>query len=253
MRILGLKFLGIKQLVVIGLLAATIPFWLPTFLGGVASYHFVLTDSMKGSVDPGSFVVLHQSDSYQVGNVVGFRQEIDEDHGVTILHRIVSKSPDAQYMIKGDATSVVEKVGEEAITGRMVLSIPYLGFLPGAFGQYPQLIVVALLAFLLLPGLSSNGSPVQKSRRGLLFALALLVILVTFPFAEIGPAAFLGKTLLFIILFGFLAVTKLADSVVPKRQVSSLVETNYLLVMALAVSSLPLQKMVEDARGRVGL
>ena len=48
----------IKYIIILAIFIATFPFWLPTSLGGATSYHFVLTDSMKGTLDPGAFVVL---------------------------------------------------------------------------------------------------------------------------------------------------------------------------------------------------
>ena len=59
----------IKYFILIAVFAATLPFWLPTSLGGDTSYHFVLTDSMKGTYDPGSFVILRRSDSYAIGDL----------------------------------------------------------------------------------------------------------------------------------------------------------------------------------------
>ena len=45
----------IKHLIFIAIIIGTLPFWLPTSMRGDTSYHFVLTDSMEGTLDPGSF------------------------------------------------------------------------------------------------------------------------------------------------------------------------------------------------------
>ena len=66
----------IKYLLLIGLLGVSLPFWLPSAMGGSMSYHFVLTSSMQGTLDPGAFVILRHSDSYEVGDVVGYRREL---------------------------------------------------------------------------------------------------------------------------------------------------------------------------------
>ena len=243
-----------KYLLLIGVLLLSLPFWLPNFLGGQTSYHFVITDSMKGSVDPGSFVVIRDSDNYDIGDVVGFRQEIDEDHSVIILHRIIEKRANGKYMIKGDATVSIQKVDREQITGKMVLGIPYLGFIPGAFGRFPQLLGVSVVAMFFLPALTSSKPKAgKKSQKGLLFFVAAAAIILAFIYGESGPAAYLGTLTLTLVLFAFLVVTRIADSLSRKNQISSLVETNYVLVMMLAVSSLPLQKVMGSVRGMVGL
>ncbi len=48
----------LKYLILIAVFAVSLPSWLPTSLGGDTSYHFVLTESMVGTLDPGAFVVL---------------------------------------------------------------------------------------------------------------------------------------------------------------------------------------------------
>ena len=154
----------LKYLIIIGVLIGTIPFWLPTSLGGNTSYHFVLTDSMKGSLDPGSFVILHRSDSYDVGQAVGYLSELG-GQPATILHRIVGREPDGTYILKGDAVTSTEEVEEEAITGRLVFAVPALGFLPGAFRQAPLLLGGLMLAVVLLT------AGVKKADRGRLSRL----------------------------------------------------------------------------------
>ena len=142
---------ALKYLFLIGVLAATIPFWLPTSLGGQTSYHFVLTDSMKGTVDPGAFVVLRSSDQYNEGDVVAYRQVIgDDDTEFTILHRIIARMPDGGFITKGDAVEQSETIEASQITGRMVAALPALGFLPGAFRAAPLIVGTALMLMLVV-------------------------------------------------------------------------------------------------------
>ena len=93
----------LKYLLIIAVFAVSAPFWLPTSLGGDTSYHFVLTDSMKGTFDPGAFVILRRSNSYQVGDAVGYYFETGTGERVTILHRIIAREPDGSFILKGDA------------------------------------------------------------------------------------------------------------------------------------------------------
>ena len=125
---------------------------MPTFLGGDTSYHFVLTDSMEGSLNPGTFVILHRSDTYEVGQAVGYWLDLGNDNRATILHRIVGRLPNGNYVLKGDAVETTEEVEEEAITGRLVFAVPGLGFLQGAFSQAPLLLGGILVALFFLSG-----------------------------------------------------------------------------------------------------
>ena len=151
-----------RYLIMLGVLALSLPFWLPTSLGGQTSYHFVLTNSMQGSVDAGSFVILRRTDIYRIGDVVGYRQDIGEN-SITILHRIVGLLPDGRYILKGDAVPSQEQVEEEAMTGRMILALPGLGFLSGAFKRAPLLVGLPLLSlFLLDSGKGKNSSARAK-------------------------------------------------------------------------------------------
>ena len=168
----------VKHLIVIAIIIGTLPFWLPTFLGGDTSYHFVLTDSMEGSLNPGTFVILHRSDTYEVGQAVGYWLDLGNDNRATILHRIVGRLPNGNYVLKGDAVETTEEVEEEAITGRLVFAVPGLGFLPGAFSQAPLLLGGILVALFFLSGgimkkadrrtkegWTAEGQSIEKNKR----------------------------------------------------------------------------------------
>ena len=240
----------IKHLILLGLIIGTIPFWLPTSLGGDMSYHFVLTDSMKGTLDPGAFVVLRRGDTYEVGDAVAYRIDLGDGNNATILHRIVGELPTGDYIIKGDAVDINETVEPEAITGRMVFAVPALGFLPGAFRQAPMLLGGMLLAAFILAGgfmkavdrraisadkrqaWSEENPPREKSsrrdsgvlRQENLFLPALLLVLVSLPFAKsvvgqmipefvnLGAAeGLLSQVPLFALLAAVLAVTRFGE------------------------------------------
>ena len=266
----------IKYIIVFALFIATIPFWLPTSLGGDTSYHFVLTDSMKGTLDPGAFVVLRRADSYQVGDAVGYKFDTGTGEQVTILHRIIDMLPDGGYLLKGDAVVSTEEVQPEAVTGRMVFALPALGFLPGAFRQAPLLLGGMLLTMFFVAGglkqaRSENSKSkneedsVQKKTKENLFIPATLVILITIPFASVAmvemvPIAtgpFLGGLLEKLPLFAFLlavvAVTRVGEVIWvnngPKASAAtSVVEINYIIAMVLAVTVIPLPEVLDSAR-----
>ena len=265
----------IKYIIMLALFVATIPFWLPTSLGGDTSYHFVLTDSMKGTLDPGAFVVLHRSDSYQVGDAVGYHLDAGNGERITILHRIISYLPDGGYLLKGDAVETTEEVAPEAITGRMVFALPALGFLPGAFRQAPLLLGGMLLTMFFVAGglkqaRSKKAKPKSEGDSGggktkeNLFLPATVVILLTIPFASVALVemvplasggmigALLEKVPLFAFLLAVVAVTRLGEVIWvsgPKGSgAASVVEINYIIVMVLAVTVVPLPEIITSLR-----
>ena len=268
----------IKHLIFLGIIIATLPFWLPTSLGGDTSYHFVLTDSMEGSLDPGSFVVLRRSDAYEVGDAVGYRLDLGDGAGATILHRIVGRLPNGNYVLKGDAVESTEEVEREAINGRMVFAVPRLGFLPGAFRQAPLLLGGMLVALFFLSGglmkkvdrRTKGGGTAQAqakdwAKQENLFIPAALVVLVSLPFAtatvanllppfaNLGPAeVLLGKVPLFAMLLAILTVTRVGEVIWVKgsqgSSLGSLSGINYTAVMILAASVIPFMELVNSAR-----
>ena len=237
----------IKYLIAIGIIIGTLPFWLPTSLGGDTSYHFVLSDSMKGTLDPGAFVVLRGGENYEVGDAVGYHFDLGDGNRATILHRIIGELANGDYLLKGDAVESTETVKREAITGRMVFAVPALGFLPGAFRQAPLLLGGMLLAFFLLAGglmkavdrrvkgggkrpertegNSSREKPSgQRAKEENLFLPTLLLVVVSIPFAKavvgqmvpsfvnLGAAeGLLSQVPLFALLVAVLAVTRFGE------------------------------------------
>ena len=261
----------IKYLAVLALLIISAPFWLPTSLGGDTSYHFVLTDSMKGTLDPGAFVVLRRSDHYQVGDAVGYRLNVGGGERVTILHRIVSRLPDGKYVLKGDALESTEQVAPEAITGRMVFAAPALGFLPGVLRQAPLLLGGLLLAVFLLGGVllqrtrkNKGAAKNQQRKKENLFLPAALVILLALPFATIpmadlvpiapalGAEAILDRIPLFAVLLGVVAVTRMGEIIwinsSHESASASIAEINYVGAMALAAMVIPFPELIASAR-----
>ena len=268
----------LKHLIVIAILIGTLPFWLPTSMGGDTSYHFVLTDSMEGSVDPGSFVVLRRSDTYEVGQAVGYWLELGDGSRATILHRIVGKLPNGNYILKGDAVESTEAVEEEDITGRMVFAVPGLGFLPGAFRQAPLLLGGLLVVLIFLSGeiikntsrrTKGAGTVQPQAKENLkkenLFIPASLAVLISLPFAtatvanllpafaNVGPVeVLLGKVPLFVMLLAVLAITRLGEVIWVKRSQSSPLGTlsgiNYTAIMIVAVTLIPFMQLLESAR-----
>ena len=306
----------LKYLLLIAVFAVSVPFWLPTSLGGDTSYHFVLTDSMRGTLDPGAFVILRRSNSYQPGDAVGYYFDTGNGERVTILHRIIAREPNGDFILKGDAVDSTEVVDPAAIRGKMVFALPALGFLPGAFRQMPVLLGGLLLAmFFMAGGLKKSQPKKSQSKQGQskekkaglagglkdswsknlwsknpwpknlwskktktaekpakkenMFLPATLVILATIPLASLAlgdmvPMAagtalgdFLSKVPLFAFLLGVVAVTRFGEviwvSKPGEKGAASLVEANYVVVMAMAVTVVPFPALLQSLRSVITL
>ncbi len=91
----------------------------------------VLSGSMEPAIHTGSLVVVKPMGEYNVGDVV---TRNTNEGNVTITHRVVTKDViDGETLLgtKGDANNVAdnEKIPQSMIMGKVILNIPYLGYL----------------------------------------------------------------------------------------------------------------------------
>lgn len=84
----------------------------------------VQSGSMQPAIAIGSLVVSQKVTDYQVGEVITFKNAL-----TPITHRIQAIK-DSVYITKGDANDAAdtEPVRQEQILGKVVLSLPYLGY-----------------------------------------------------------------------------------------------------------------------------
>lgn len=234
-----------KYLLIAGLVLLSLPFWLPKALGGDTAFFFVMTGSMRGTADPGAFVVVRRQSHYAIGDVVAFRRDLAGDEQMTVIHRIIGSLPDGRFVIKGDATDVLEEVEQDHIMGRMAGVVPWVGFLPGAFRHSPLLIGGLLLGLFLVGG-RAGGASIGRSSSSSLFAPALLFALLSFPFASIGVAALLGKFTAYGLLLTVLGVTRYLEvrGVHPKAEV--LLTLNYVGLIIMSVSAVSVPDVIQS-------
>jgi len=85
----------------------------------------ILSGSMEPALSPGDVVIVSDSVSVQVGDVITF----DGGDTVPITHRIIGVE-DGQYITKGDANENADSVPVPPanVLGRVVLSIPLVGY-----------------------------------------------------------------------------------------------------------------------------
>lgn len=122
-----------------------ISYWLVlAFLGTIAVFlvastlnlpngyklYTVQSGSMQPAIKVGSLVVSQKATDYKVGDVITFKNA-----PAPTTHRI-AEIKDSVYTTKGDAndSADTEPVRQEQILGKVVLSLPYLGY-PVSFAK----------------------------------------------------------------------------------------------------------------------
>jgi signal peptidase I len=116
----------------------------PTSLGGPASYMIFDGSSMEPALHDGDFAFLQKQSNYTLGDVVAVSSD-----GSKMIHRIVGFEGSA-YITRGDGDSVADALQPSNldIEGKVVLSVPAIGRLPGGF-LIPALAGLALVLLVL--------------------------------------------------------------------------------------------------------
>ncbi len=132
----------------------------------------VLSSSMEPAYPVGALIYVRQipSDSIQVGDAISF--VMNEDL-VVATHRVVDIDSEAlQFTTKGDANAIVDgsPVHFNNVLGKVVYSIPYLGYVAHYIGSTQgRYIAIAIILFflllLVLPGLfAADKKPVPDEQ-----------------------------------------------------------------------------------------
>ncbi len=84
----------------------------------------------------GSVVYIKPADSYAIGDPVMYQFESKGDV-VNVTHRIIDKTPDGEFITKGDANDVEDgnPVAVEQIQGKVTFCVKHLGFIATHFNN----------------------------------------------------------------------------------------------------------------------
>lgn len=106
-------------------------------------YAIVISDSMNPSLKWGDLIIVHQEKQYKKNDIITFLQA--NDHYPT-THRIVSKQ-NKIVITKGDANNTEDDpIQENQIFGKIVLTIPFVGYFIHSI-RSPLGILIVLLLF----------------------------------------------------------------------------------------------------------
>lgn len=127
---------------------------------GNVQLKIVTSGSMEPAIDTGSVVVIKKEATYGVGDIITFAGASYRSEPTT--HRITSEqiqNGNLVYQTKGDANPDPDTnyTAKEAVVGKVVFSIPFLGYVL-AFARQPigfiLMIILPALAIILDEGLS---------------------------------------------------------------------------------------------------
>ena len=119
-----MKSKKIKLLTLLLILPLAVYFW-PTQLYGDTTYIMLNGNSMKGTIDSGTFVILKPEQEYMAGDIIGF---VDENNR-KVIHRIMAVT-DEGFITKGDNNQKNDRGIQtlDKVIGRTIVVAPYLGF-----------------------------------------------------------------------------------------------------------------------------
>ena len=120
----------------------------------------VMSGSMEPAIKIGSIVLVKPKNDYQIGEIVTFKKR---DHPIT--HRIVEKEiigGRVFFTTKGDANKNPDpqKIQKNEILGRVIFSLPFLGYFVN-FVRKP----FGFLVTILIPALLVIGEEIKKIRK----------------------------------------------------------------------------------------
>jgi len=244
---IGRSVLGLS--IFLGVLTVTSPLWLPESIGGDISFQFILTGSMKGELDPGSFVVLRRSETYDIGDVAGYRLYGQDGGSIVIVHRVVDRLPDGRYIFKGDANLGTEVVGPDQVIGKMVVGVPWAGLVPAVIRSSPVIAGIVLLVPLIV--FRSKGEAAHRQKKSL-FLVSLLVVALTMPFYSVGLAEKFGALAASGMIIGFLGGIRSLEVKYPLVSLHVLVDLSYIFIAAQSMMMVSIPEATDSLKLLVG-
>ncbi len=187
------------QLIIgIALIPVAIYLW-PSALGGETEFLLVQGNSMLPTIEPGSFIITKEKQSYAVDDIVSYStSKKSAFQGRTIVHRIIEKT-DEGFIIKGDNNKRPDPgiVKPDVIRGEVVLFTPFLGYVL-VFLRNPLVMGVLAVVMLIMTQLKSKKKKgkltkeiekkpkKKKNKNYVLFLPALVINLVSYVVIQIS-------------------------------------------------------------------
>ncbi len=140
--------------------------FIPVQFGGWAAYLIVSGVSMEPTLHTGDLVILHQTDSYEIGDIAAYYYPIAD--GI-VIHRIIGQQEN-RFILLGDNKPKVDpyQPSQAEMIGKYIIHIPGLGLMINqakSLGLLSTTTLIILLGLLLIaPLLISRVKPKQRDR-----------------------------------------------------------------------------------------
>lgn len=110
------------------------------------SWAVVISGSMEPEIGIDALIIVHEEDSYAVGDVITY-----ENGNSVVTHRIIAQAPEG-YITKGDANNTEDQfpVAHSAVVGKVACVVPKVGLLIGYLKTPLGMTCLVLIGFLLI-------------------------------------------------------------------------------------------------------
>ena len=185
----------------------------------------IVSPSMEPLIPVGSLIIVSLSEPIDIGDVVAYKLDVI-GRSYTLVHRVVDVK-DGYYVIRADVdpSTMGETVEAEKIIGKVVLTIPFLGYIAGVVAVIPAI----LLLF-----------PLASKKDGIGFPTTAFITILPSILPVQGIAASIGQVPFTAIMAG----TVIAARIILENRDKDLAELVYLLVAAVSIISLNVVEMV---------
>ena len=246
----------LKLIIGIAFIPLVLYLW-PEALGGDTQFMLVQGQSMLGTIEPGSFVIIKAKESYEIDDIIGFStSKTGPFGGRNVVHRIIQDRDDGGFILKGDNNPKKDPgvVYPDQIMGEVVFFTPFAGYLLLFMRNPLVMIVLAVATFMMqfkkkkkkpLPEQELEKKPKKKKKKNyVLFVPALIITIAVYfviqvsfeagideprtdPFTRFlynSSDVYLGSTiafaLYFLLMLGLYYIAKNYDTI-PRKILSS--------------------------------
>ncbi len=185
----------------------------------------IVSPSMEPLIPVGSLVIVSSSEPMSIGDIVAYKLDVI-GRSYTLVHRVVDVK-DGYYVIRADVdpAGTGETVEAGKIIGKVVLVIPFLGYVAGVIAVIPAVILLI---------------PLVSKKNGLGFPATAFISILPSIFPVQGIAASIGQIPFTAIMAGTILTTR----IILENRNKDLAELVYLLVAAVSIISLNIVEMV---------
>jgi signal peptidase I len=185
----------------------------------------IVSPSMEPLIPVGSLVVVSRSEPVEIGDIVAYKLEV-MGRSYTLVHRVVDVK-DGYYTIRADVdpTSAGETLEAGKILGKVVLAIPFLGYIAGVVAILPAIILLI---------------PLASKKDGIGFPTAAFISFLPLILPVQGLASSIGQ----IPFTALIASSIITARIILEKRNKDIAELVYLVASTVSIISINVVEMV---------